>query len=206
MTMKVCEQTTAGEWMSRSIVPTMIDVAPLKPVSDLASLFLDSCITVLDLLDGFLCDEFRAMAVSDQLLEVPFSGIAIVVVMIVLPIECAIFTGIPLSQDLVDRDSKLSEGFRFRVSFLGSRSKLVPIFVFKLVAFLACLPCRVVSLLAGFLRSNTVIVPECVALCRRKDFYQVMASSRYSSCSSRRDSFGFLRRLNLWSACLLTVR
>ncbi|CAL9029737.1 unnamed protein product [Prunus brigantina] len=30
MTMKVCEHTTGGEWSSRSIIPTVIDVAPLK--------------------------------------------------------------------------------------------------------------------------------------------------------------------------------
>ncbi|CAL2246124.1 unnamed protein product [Prunus armeniaca] len=35
------------------------------------------------------------MAVSDQLLKVPFPSIAVVSVMTVLPMECVVFTGVP---------------------------------------------------------------------------------------------------------------
>ncbi|CAL9018910.1 unnamed protein product [Prunus brigantina] len=90
--------------MSRSIVPTMNDVVPLKMMSDLASLpdqvlllkaddksvlngciagcdlFLGSCVTILNLLDGFSCNEFHAMAISNQLFEVPFLGKAAICV------------------------------------------------------------------------------------------------------------------------------
>ncbi|CAL8133600.1 unnamed protein product [Prunus armeniaca] len=31
--MKVCKKTTWGEWTSRLIVPIVIDVAPLKPMT-----------------------------------------------------------------------------------------------------------------------------------------------------------------------------
>ncbi|KAL6277144.1 hypothetical protein ACE6H2_020745 [Prunus campanulata] len=116
--------------------------------------------------------------------------------MIVLPVECAVFTSVPprgvsphgwwsshprlvlhLCQDLVDRDSELSEGSCFRASFLGSRFALVPGFGLELVALLARLPCWVINLLAGFLRRNTVIVPKYVALCRREDICQGLAWS-----------------------------
>ncbi|CAL9010788.1 unnamed protein product [Prunus brigantina] len=36
------------------------------------------------------------MAFSNQLLKVPFSSVAVVGVMTVLPVECAAFTGVPL--------------------------------------------------------------------------------------------------------------
>ncbi|CAL8162504.1 unnamed protein product [Prunus armeniaca] len=163
---KGLRHTTSGEWISRSIVPIVIDVAPLKPLQDvsrtaffhvdllnhnsfnpdtdaegvimwqmkhdqifllkfddrsvlngwvtscdlgdksrlldlslplprgqlrllgvdwdrvdsydLLGRFLGSCITILDLLDGLLCNEFCAIAVSNQLFKMPFPGEAAV--------------------------------------------------------------------------------------------------------------------------------
>ena len=110
--------------------------------------------------------------------------------------EYAVFTGVPpkrvspqrwwsphprlilhLCQDLMDRDSELSEASYFRASLLRPRSAFVSGFVFELVAFLACLPCWLVSLFAGFLRGNTVIVPEYVVPYHREDFCQGLARS-----------------------------
>lgn len=131
-----------------------------------------------------------------QLFEVPFPGnveytlkVVFTRVMILLSVEYAVFTSVPLSQvsllrrrslhlrlafhlcqNLVNQDSELIEGFYCRDSSLPwLRYALVPVLIIEFPFLLACLLNLLIGFPAYFLCGDTVFVLVCIVICYHED-------------------------------------